>query len=60
MKETMMIAVGGVYADYRMVGNEIEVLRVYRDGRDFTDPRIFNTAKCVIRGVKEGWMTVGK
>lgn len=60
MKETMKIAVGGVYADYRVIGGQIEVLRVYRDGRDFTDPSIFNTAKSVIRGVKAGWMKIGK
>lgn len=58
--ETMMIAVGGVYADYRMIGNEIEIVRVYRNGFTFTDPAMIDHAKFTIRAVKAGWMTIGK
>jgi hypothetical protein len=58
--ETMMIAVGGVYADYRMVGNDIEIVRVYRGGYTFTDPLMVDVAKSTIRAVKAGWMTIGK
>lgn len=58
--QTMMIEVSGMYADYYMTGKEIEVVRVYRNGHVFTDPRMIDMAKLTIRGVTEGWMTIGK
>jgi hypothetical protein len=58
--ETMMIAVGGVYADYRMIGSEIEIVKVYRNGYIFNDSRMVDLAKFTIRAVKAGWMTIGK
>lgn len=58
--KTMMIAVGGVYADYQMIGKEIKVFRVYRDGRTFTDPLAASHAKFTIQAVNDGWMTIGK
>ena len=65
--ETMMIAVGGVHADFRMVGNDIEVIRVYRKNAVgfngdyvYTDPRMVDFAKSTIRAVKAGWMKIGK
>ncbi len=58
--KTMMIAVGGVYADYQMIGKEIKIFRVYRDGRTFTDPLAASHAKFTIQAVKDGWMTIGK
>jgi len=58
--KTMMIAVGGLYADYQMIGKEIEVIRVYRNGFTFTDSRMIDHAKFTIRAVNAGWMTIGK
>ena len=58
--KTMMIAVGGLYADYHMIGKEIEIVRVYRNGHTFTDPMMIDHAKFTINAVNEGWMTIGK
>ena len=58
--KTMMIAVGGVYADYHMIGKEIEIVRVYRNGRTFTESEMIDHAKFTIQAVKAGWMTIGK
>jgi hypothetical protein len=58
--QTMMIAVGGVYADYHMIGKEIEIVRVYRTGRTFTESEMIDHAKFTIKAVKAGWMTIGK
>lgn len=60
MMKTMMIIVGGVYADYYMMGDEIEIVRVYRGSYTFTDPRMVRIAKSTIRGVNEGWLIIGK
>jgi len=62
----MMIAVGGVYADYRETGKEIEIVRVYRTdamgflSQVFDDPRMIDLAKFTIKAVNDGWMTIGK
>lgn len=63
----MMIAVGGVYAEYRMNGNDVVVSKVYRknglgQGRDYvyTDSRMIDHAVFTIRAVKAGWMKIGK
>ena len=56
--QTMMIAIGGVYADYRMIG--IEIVRVYRNGHTFTDPKMIDLAKFTIRAVNDGWMRIAK
>lgn len=58
--KTMMIAVGGVYADYQMIGKEIKVGRVYRGAYTFTDPLMIDHAKFTIQAVNDGWMTIGK
>lgn len=58
--QTMMIAVGGVYADYHVFGKEIHVVRVYRSGHTFTEPEMIQHAKFTIQAVKDGWMTIGK
>jgi hypothetical protein len=59
--KTMKIAVGGLYADYQMIGKEIEVIRVYRSsGFVFSDPMMIEHAKFTIRAVNAGWMTIGK
>lgn len=59
--ETMLIAAGGVYADFHMVGDDIVIVKVYRStGYIFNDPRMIDHAKFTIRAVKDGWMTVGK
>ena len=58
--QTMMIAVGGVYADYHMIGKEIKIVRVYRNGYTFTDTDMIEHAKFTIQAVKDGWMTIGK
>jgi hypothetical protein len=58
--KTMMIIVGGVYADYYMVGDEIQIVRVYRGSYTFDDPRMVRIAQTTIRGVNEGWLTIGK
>ena len=58
--QTMMIAVGGVYADYHMIGKEIEIVRVYRNGHTFTESEMIDHAKFTIKAVKDGWMTIGK
>lgn len=55
-----MIAAGGVYADYHMIGKEIEIVRVYRTGRVFTESEMIEHAKFTIKAVKAGWMTIGK
>jgi len=61
-----MIAVGGVYADYNMIGKEIEIVRVYRtDAMGFLshvydDTRMVELAKFTIKAVNDGWMTIGK
>jgi hypothetical protein len=60
MMKTMMIAVGGVYADYHMIGKEIQIVRVYRNGRTFTDADMIDHAKFTIQAVNDGWMTIGK
>jgi pantothenate kinase len=66
MMKTMMIAVGGVYADYHMIGKEIEIVRVYRTdamgflSKVFDDPIMIDHAKFTIKAVKAGWMTIGK
>lgn len=63
----MMIAVGGVYADYHMNGKDVVVTKVYRknglgNGRDYVynDSRMVDHAMLTIRAVKDGWMTIGK
>ena len=58
--KTMMIAVGGVYADYQMIGKEIQIVRVYRNGHTFTESEMINHAKFTIQAVNDGWMTIGK
>ena len=64
--KTMMIAVGGVYADYHMIGKEIEIVRVYRTdamgflSKVFDDPIMIDHAKFTIQAVNDGWMTIGK
>jgi hypothetical protein len=58
--KTMMIAVGGVYADYQMIGKEIEIVRVYRNDHTFTDSIMIDHAKFTIKAVNDGWMTIGK
>jgi hypothetical protein len=60
MLKTMMIAVGGLYADYRMNGKQIEVVKVYRNGFTFTDAGWFDHAKFMIQSVNDGWTTIGK
>jgi hypothetical protein len=58
--QTMMIAVGGVYADYHMIGKEIQIVRVYRNDHAFTESEMIDHAKFTIQAVKAGWMTIGK
>lgn len=58
--KTMMIAVGGVYADYQMIGKEIKIDRVYRGAYTFTDPLMTDHAVWTIRAVLDGWLKIGE
>lgn len=66
MVQTMLIGHDGVYAEYYMNGDEVVVVRVYRENplypniRDLDDPRWKTVAAGIIRGVRAGWMTIGK
>lgn len=66
MNQTMKIGHDGMYADYYMDGDTVVVVRVYRDSSlypnvtVFDDPRWKTVAAGIIRGVRAGWMAVGK
>ena len=65
--ETMLIITGNVFADFRMIGNDVEIIRIYRKNAigtrvehtyDHTDPDWQTVAKSTIRAVKAGWMKI--
>jgi len=65
MIKTMRVAAGGsaaVMADYREIGNKIEIVKVYRAGSGyvFTGPEAEKVALHAIEGVKAGWLKIGE
>jgi hypothetical protein len=63
--ESMLIITGNVFADFRMVGNDIEIIRIYRKNAigtrveyTYNDPVMVDLAKSTIRAVKAGWMRI--
>jgi len=65
MIKTMRVAAGGsnaVMADYREIGDQIEIVKVYRAGSGyvFTGPDAVSLAIHAIQGVKAGWLKIGK
>ncbi len=65
--ESMLIISGNVFADFRMIGNDIEIIRIYRKNAigtrteytyDHTDANWQTVAKSTIRAIKAGWMKV--
>ena len=66
MNQTMKIGHDGMYADYYMDGDTVVVVRVYRDPSIYPNvttidnPLWKTVAADIIRGVRAGWMTVGK
>ena len=65
MVKTMQITAGGavaLMADYTENGNDITILKVYRrgSGHVFTEPEAVTIAINAIRGVKAGWLKIGK
>jgi len=65
MIKTMRVAAGGsaaVMADYREIGGQIEIVKVYRagSGHVFTEPEAVSLAIHAIQGVKAGWLKIGE
>lgn len=65
MVKTMQITAGGavaLMAEYTESGDTITILKVYRrgSGHVFTEPVAKEIAINAIRGVKAGWLKIGK